>query len=120
MPKSPESSIETQGVQSTVQPTKQAIPYATEPTQEVRYKRLSHRSMMLAKFSEESEMFSVQISGEKFGDSINFSDVYDEYHPLMALGRAIVMFQNDYTVATIKNIRVFKRVIVPIKPKKNR
>lgn len=88
--------------------------------QEIRYKRLSHRSMMLAQFSDEPEMFSVQISGEKFGDSVDVSDVYDEYHPLMALGRAIVMFQNDYTVATIKNIRVFKRVIVPVKPKKNR
>ena len=76
--------------------------------------------MNRARFSDEPEMFSVQISGEKFGDSIDFSDVYDEYHPLMALGRAVVMFQNDYTVATIKNIRVFKRVIVPVKPKKNR
>lgn len=112
MPKSPESIDPKQ--------SKVDMPPVQEVQQEVRYKRLSHNSMNRARFSDEPEMFSVQISGEKFGDSIDFSDVYDEYHPLMALGRAVVMFQNDYTVATIKNIRVFKRVIVPVKPKKNR
>lgn len=112
MPKSPESIDQKQ--------SKVDMSPVQGVEQEVRYKRLSHRSMMLAQFSDEPEMFSVQITGEKFGDSVDVSDVYDEYHPLMALGRAIVMFQNDYTVAIIKNIRVFKRVIVPVKPKKNR
>ena len=74
----------------TVQPTKQAIP--------VKYTYLHRRQLFEAPFSETARTYLVAISATSFGSKrIDVSWTFDEYHPLMAIGRAVATFYHQFS-----------------------
>lgn len=113
MPKSPESSVKTQGVKATVQPTKQAIvtPSTTEVggTPNIHYNRLTSYYLLRAKFSETPKSYYVHIFAKQLDKDLDAADVYEEYHPLMAIGRAIVEMRRVYSMAKIEDISISER-----------
>lgn len=73
-----------------VQPTKQAIP--------AKYTYLRRRQLFEAPFSEKPETYLVAISATSFGSKrIDVSWTFDEYHPLMAIGRAVATFYHQFS-----------------------
>lgn len=73
-----------------VQPTKQAIP--------VKYTYLHRRQLFEAPFSETARTYLVAISATSFGSKrIDVSWTFDEYHPLMAIGRAVTEFYRQFS-----------------------
>jgi len=106
-----------------VQPTKQAQS-ATVPSskaiQQPQYfwNRLHRRELERATFSECLEMYLVRINGSHRNsytsvsqDSITVELLYEELHPYLAIGHAVIDFMNDKTAAQIYDIYICKRTI---------
>lgn len=75
-------------------------------------KRITSWKALKAGFSETPAIFTVIISGkDSNGKEYRISNVYEEYHPLMAIGRAVIEFKKAIIVGSIEHILVSERVI---------
>lgn len=82
------SGTRVQGTPTTVQPTKQA---------EIRYKTISNNAMLRASESDEARSYLVTVVGSSNDrNRAEISRVYEERHPLMAVGRAVCQFREEY------------------------
>lgn len=82
MPKTDTSGEQVQCTHPTVQPTKQANPV---------YRPLRAKNLLEARLTPRPHTYLVELRGRTaFGVRMDVSRVYDERHPLIALGRAIV------------------------------
>lgn len=92
-----------QGAQTTV-------PSTTQTT--VTYKYLGKTTLLRVGFSEHPETYLVNISGTTLDDhKVEVSRVYDELHPLMAIGRAVTEFYDSYVCGRIGSIIIKQRVV---------
>lgn len=83
-----------------------------EVQQPIYYKHLNRNGLLRARFSEQPQAYLIRISGSLPDNrSIEISRIYDEYHPLQAVGRAAVEFYRDYVSGKINDISVKQRII---------
>nr|DAY98163.1 MAG TPA: hypothetical protein [Caudoviricetes sp.] len=89
MPNNDTSGTRVQGTQQlTVQPTKQA---------EIRYRNISRSMMLRATETDRPCSFLVTIFGSHSDrNRAEMSRTYEERHPLMAIGRAVCQFKEEY------------------------
>lgn len=79
---------------------------------EVRTKRISENKALNANFSDQPITYSVEVIGKSCNEKeFRISNVYEEYHPLMAIGRAVVEFRKAIIVGSIEHILVSERVV---------
>lgn len=85
-----------------VQPTKQAS---------TKYKYLGKRQLLEAPFSDvvETYLVSMYATNRLSQQFMSIVRNYDELHPLMAIGRAVVEFLQDYN-AQIEKIVIQKKI----------
>lgn len=82
MPNNNTSGEQVQGTHPTVQPTKQANPV---------YRPIRAKNLLEARLTPRPQTYLVEIRGRApIGVRVVASRVYDERHPLIALGRALV------------------------------
>lgn len=87
---------------------------ATSPIYE--WKTLYRRDLAKAQFSESSELYQVTIDGEHWDASVAsrmrtcITDLYTEYHPYMAIGRAVIAFMEGSPQSRIHCISICKQV----------
>lgn len=75
-------------------------------------KRITTWKALKAGFSETPAIFTVIVNGKDCnGKEYRISNVYEEYHPLMAIGRAVIEFRKAIIVGSIEHILVSERVI---------
>lgn len=76
------------------------------------YKYLNRTHLFRVGFSEYPETYLVNISGTTLDDhKVEVSRVYDELHPLMAIGRAVTEFYDSYVCGRISSIIIKQRVV---------
>lgn len=76
------------------------------------YKYLYRTHLFRVGFSEHPETYLVNISGTTLDDhKVEVSRVYDELHPLMAIGRAVTEFYDSYVCGRIGSIIIKQRVV---------
>ena len=104
MPKNDTSGIRVHSVpQTTVPSTTQTI---------VTYKFLGKTQLMRARFTQRPETYIISIRGPRHdGKKVEVSRIYDELHPLMAVGRAVVEFSDDYIGCTSDFIN-YKQIVL--------
>ena len=98
------SEAQVQGTeQPTVQPTKQASKQS--------YKYLRKRQILDAPISEKPETYLVSMyaTARLSQQTMSIVRTYDERHPLMAVGRAVTEFLQDYN-AQIEKIVIQKKI----------
>lgn len=80
------------------------------------WKTLYRRDLAKAQFSESSELYQVTIDGEHWDASVAsrmrtcITDLYTEYHPYMAIGRAVIAFMEGSPQSRIHCISICKQV----------
>ena len=75
-------------------------------------KQIKASKALKAGFSETLAIFTVIICGKDCnGKEYRISNVYEEYHPLMAVGRAVVEFRKTIIVGSIEHILISERVV---------
>lgn len=92
--------------------SKVVTPPTTNGQPDAHYKRLSPRFVVREKFSEQPKAYYVEIDGNFNDTQYYFSNSYDEYHPLMAIGRAVMEFYRVRFLANINAIRIFEKIVV--------
>lgn len=93
------------GVKNSISVTSATQPQTTD-------KQITAYKALKAGFSEAPIIFTVIISGKDCnGKEYRISNVYEEHHPLMAIGRAVIEFQKIIIVGSIEHILVSERVI---------
>lgn len=76
------------------------------------YKPLNRKILLRAQVSESTQTYLIHISGTKLdGNTVEVSKIYDELHPLMAVGRAVVEFSNQYAGCRIDYLTYQQKVI---------
>lgn len=80
-------------------------------THDIKYKRLNERALLRTTYSSELRTYYVNIYAKHSGNRIDVSDVFDEYHPLMAIGRAVVKFRTDNFLCEIERIEIYERIL---------
>ncbi len=79
---------------------------------EVRTKRISENKALNANFSDQPITYSVEVIGKSCNEKeFRISNIYEEYHPLMAIGRAVVEFRRKVFVGTIDFVFISERVV---------
>lgn len=92
--------------------TNNSTPVASAIQPQTIDKRITTWKALKADFSETPAIFTVIINGkDNNGKEYRISNVYEEYHPLMAIGRAVVEFRKAIIVGSIEHILVSERVI---------
>ena len=75
-------------------------PAVFDVQQQIHYKYLYRTHLFRVGFSEHPETYLVNISGTTLDDhKVEVSRVYDELHPLMAIGRAVTEFYDTMYAA---------------------
>ena len=75
------------------------------------YKSLSKKFLLNAEFSDTPNTYLIGIDGLTYEKvKVETSLTYDEYHPLMAVGRAVIEFRDSYSFANITYIKVQQKV----------
>ena len=75
------------------------------------YKSLSKKFLLNAEFSDTQNTYLIGIDGLTYEKvKVETSLTYDEYHPLMAVGRAVIEFRDSYSFAHITYIKVQQKV----------
>lgn len=75
-------------------------------------KRLSQSMILRSRLSNKPISYLVEIEGTDYHDTkYRTANVYEEYHPLMAIGRAVIEFQKAIIVGSIEHIIVSERVM---------
>lgn len=75
------------------------------------YKYLSKNFLLKSEFSETPNTYLIGIDGlDLENKKIEVSIIYEEFHPLMAVGRAVVEFHENYFCAHIVHIWVRQRI----------
>ena len=75
------------------------------------YKSLSKKFLLNAEFSDTPNTYLIGINGLTYEKvKVETSLTYDEYHPLMAVGRAVIEFRDSYSFAHITYIKVQQKV----------
>ena len=75
------------------------------------YKSLSKKFLLNAEFSDTPNTYLIGIDGLTYEKvKVETSLTYDEYHPLMAVGRAVIEFRDCYSFAHITYIKVQQNV----------
>ena len=75
------------------------------------YKSLSKKFLLNAEFSDTPNTYLIGIDGLNYEKvKVATSLTYDEYHPLMAVGRAVIEFRDSYSFAHITYIKVQQKV----------
>ena len=70
-------------------------------------KQLSYKVLHRVQFSDQPKTYVVHIEGKgNQGQTINVSWTYNELHPLMALGRAVLDYSSRYICASVNNWRI--------------
>lgn len=78
----------------------------------IAYKYLNRTPLLRVGFSEHPGTYLVNISGTTLDDhKVEVSRVYDELHPLMAIGRAVTEFYDSYVCGRIGSIIIKQRVV---------
>ncbi len=78
------------------------------------WKTLYRRDLAKAQFSESSELYQVTIDGEQWDPTVSnrvrvsITDLYNEHHPYMAIGRAVIRFMES-SYSKIINVSISKR-----------
>lgn len=76
------------------------------------FKHLTKNNLLKANFSEDLQTFIVDIHGATLtGEHIDVSRIYDELHPLMAVGRAVVEFSKQYAGCRIDYLTYQQKII---------
>ena len=87
-------------------------PAVFDVQQQIHYKYLYRTHLFRVGFSEHPETYLVNISGTTLDDhKVEVSRVYDELHPLMAIGRAVTEFYDNYVCGRIGSIIIKQRVV---------
>lgn len=87
-------------------------PAVFDVQQQIHYKYLNRTHLFRVGFSEHPETYLVNISGTTLDDhKVEVSRVYDELHPLMAIGRAVTEFYGSYVCGRIGSIIIKQRVV---------
>ena len=75
------------------------------------YKSLRKKFLLNAEFSDTPNTYLIGIDGLTYEKvKVETSLTYDEYHPLMAVGRAVIEFRDSYSFAHITYIKVQQKV----------
>ena len=75
------------------------------------YKSLSKKFLLNAEFSDTPNTYLIGNDGLTYEKvKVETSLTYDEYHPLMAVGRAVIEFRDSYSFAHITYIKVQQKV----------
>ena len=75
------------------------------------YKSFSKKFVLNAEFSDTPNTYLIGIDGLTYEKvKVETSLTYDEYHPLMAVGRAVIEFRDSYSFAHITYIKVQQKV----------
>lgn len=70
-------------------------------------KQLSYKVLHRVQLSDQPKTYVVHIEGKgNQGQTINVSWTYNELHPLMALGRAVLEYSSRYICASVNNWRI--------------
>ncbi|MCM1216553.1 MAG: hypothetical protein NC209_04100 [Alistipes sp.] len=77
----------------------------------ITYRRITRKKALRADFSEQPRSYSVEIIGKSNGTEHRITNVYEEYHPLMAIGRAVIEFRQAIIIGTIEHIFVSERIV---------
>lgn len=77
---------------------------------QITYKRIPYSRLLSAESSDELRTYSVTVIGKNYDKEVEVTNFYDEYHPLTAVGRAIVQFQKRFVFGGIVDVRVSERV----------
>ncbi len=96
-----------------------------EAEQTVSYQTLPPRALRRAKFTAEPQTYAVEITGTErdYGKSdllagdVRWQEIFHEYHPCLAVGRAVIAFLGVCRVRTIKDINICRVVVKPSKKK---
>ncbi len=115
MPKTDKGGIEAKNSNLTTS-TPPVIP-TVEPT--VHYQTLHPRALRRAKFTAEPQTYAVEITGtereygksELLASDIRWQEIFHEYHPCLAIGRAVIAFLCANAIRTIKDVRISRCVI---------
>lgn len=100
------------------------IPSATIPTQKAReesvyeWKKLTRTAIMRREYSQQPELFLVELHlTSEFRIShgnvkeVIYEKLYEEYHPYLAIGKAIVDIGTSIISPKIENLNIYRRVI---------
>ena len=83
-----------------------------EVQQQIHYKHLGKPQLMRARFTPSPETYIISIEATRHdGKKVEVSRIYDELHPLMAVGRAVVEFSADYIGCRIDYINYKQKVL---------
>lgn len=81
-------------------------------TPDIKYKRIGQSMILRSRLSNKPISYLVEIEGTDYHDTkYRTANVYEEYHPLMAIGRAVIEFQKAIIVGSIEHILVSERVM---------
>lgn len=81
-------------------------------TSDIKYKKLTTPYLLRTGYSDEPIAYTVEVIGKDCnGKEYRISNVYEEYHPLMAVGRAVVEFRKTIIVGSIEHILISERVV---------
>lgn len=78
-------------------------------------KLLNKRSMLRADYSDEPHTYHVEVVGTFNDSKYHDTRVYEEHHPLMAVGRAFVEFRLAHAAVDVLTILVKERITKPKK-----
>ncbi|MCM1301961.1 MAG: hypothetical protein NC226_09605 [Bacteroides cellulosilyticus] len=96
-------------VKSTSAKNSNAATPAAQP--KITYRRITKKNALRSDFSEQPRSYSVEIIGKSNGTEHRITNVYEEYHPLMAIGRAVIEFRQAIIIGTIEHIFVSERIV---------
>lgn len=81
-------------------------------TSDIKYKKLTTPYLLRTGYSDEPIAYTVEVIGKDCSEKeFRISNIYEEYHPLMAIGRAVVEFRRKVFVGTIDFVFISERVV---------
>lgn len=91
-------------------PSESNDPKQSKVVASIIYKRISYSRLLTVNSSDELHTYSVTVRGKSGEKEVEITRIYDEHHPLAAVGCAVVQYLRRFVVCTITQVDISERV----------